>query len=203
MSTSPISSISPVDGAKNDLIEEDNRRRHLAKLASIDRIATVQKEADATDALLHGLDQAAAAVADRLNTDVVTAIAARDTGSNLARLNELARQAASDTLSDAERQNIQIETDAIRAEIDQATATAVSNRASAAVAAASEEAIAQQTTNQQAIDLLAVTSGAQNLDAADQASTRSHDLILDHVDTSVSAQANQNSAAALKLLDNG
>jgi flagellin len=186
--------IAPISDALDSpqliLADQEQRREMLARLAAADRVERVHVDETALAARLaqlRGQDQALSNIKDTLNITAATQVAVGHSTEILARLKELALQSTSETLGTAQREVLQIEFDALKLQLDQlATATAARTNASTAA------------TTTGSLD--AENNGVPT-EAATELSTASHDLIVEHTDASVLAQANQVPGVALKLLE--
>ena len=186
------------------LIDEEHKREVQVRLLSDDQVKRAQDDTDALTlrlARLRSQDQALSNIKDTLNVSAAAKAAIGDSAEILFRLKELALQSTSEALSVAERATIQIEFDSLKMELDRLAAT--NDRAPVPVSGvgASRDSTAIATAAPAPTTRSGASTGVERSAAAAKMSTLTHDLIVDQTDVSVLAQANQDPAEALKLLD--
>ena len=150
-----------------------------ANIATTVRVARLRNE-----------DQALSNVKDALNITATAEALIRTTTAIASRLKELAIQSTSNSLGATERTRVQAEFDALKIELARLTTPAPGDETSG-IPAAAEKSISQAV----------ATRDAGDTAIALQASNLTHDVILRQTGESLLAQANQESEAALKLLD--
>jgi flagellin-like hook-associated protein FlgL len=189
--------LNALDAPQNLLLDEENKLRIATKLAADHQIQIAAQEATVVTVSNQVLmerrledEQTLRDTAAAGDVSAAADAARSDAADNLARLNDVAAQAATDAIDDAARQTAQIEADAVKAELDRAADTAELERTDAA----------DQVATQKTIDAAAAGNSLEETDAA-QLSTTSSGLIIGEPDTSVPAQANQDPQAAFKLLE--
>jgi flagellin-like hook-associated protein FlgL len=140
MSMDAIDANHIVLGAPNVvLLDEQNRLRALAHLVAESRIERSQENATivtVSEAVLAERrdeeDQSSVAATHAANIFASADAARNEVATDLARLDELDAQAASDLISDANRENLRIEAEFIKAELQRVADAAEFSRVSAA-----------------------------------------------------------------------
>ena len=194
------------------LAAEEQKRELLVRQAAADQVERVRNDQTALAdrlAKLRGQDQILSDVKDALNITAATQAAVGNSAEILARLKELTLRSASETLSSAQREVLQVELDSLTLQLrqiatapgeqaisTQKTTALESNRTASANATAADASTAAATA-----DLDVGNNGVPGTEAAMEVSTSSHNLIVGHTDASVLAQANQIPGIALKLLE--
>jgi flagellin-like hook-associated protein FlgL len=179
-----INTSTTVLGAPNtSLVNEKDRLRALAQLVSDNRIARAQDDAativTVSEAALAERrdeeDQASIAATHAENIFASADAARNDVANDLARLDELDAQAASDRISDADRENLRIEADFVKAELQHVADAAEFRR----VSVANDDYALQQIQSEPPHGVTADVNAIANSAADGQASTGSGDPTLD------------------------